>query len=204
MKCLKNPAGFLPAPTSPLSLGMKCKHPNPRKLSWTRPREVFCQQWTLNAWRSLDILDRHSRQVVTVIELLSPTNKNPGADRDQYLGKRGQLLHSPVHFVEIDLLRGGPRMPVEGVPPCAYLVMVSRTPQRPETDLWPIQLREKLPVIPLPLKQPDPDASIDLQSLVHRVYDAAGFQNYIYDAAPEPALKPEDAAWAKQFIPVRN
>jgi hypothetical protein len=148
----------------------------------------------------LEVRDRQSRQVVTVIELLSPTNKNPGADRDQYVGKRAVLLHSPVHFVEIDLLRGGPRMPVEGVPACAYLLMVSRAEQRPHTGLWPLQLRESLPQIPVPLRQPDPDARIQLQALVHRVYDAAGFKSYIYDLVPEPPLGSDDLAWARQFI----
>src|SRR5690349_15900943 len=64
----------------------------------------------------LEIRDRHNRQLVTVVELLSPSNKRAGPDRDQYLTKRGQLLASPVHFVEIDLLRGGPRLPLVDPP----------------------------------------------------------------------------------------
>jgi Protein of unknown function (DUF4058) len=63
-----------------------------------------------------------------------------------------------------------------------------------------LQLREPLPQIPVPLRQPDPDARIELQALVHRVYDTAGFQNYIYDSAPEPPLGPEDATCAQQFL----
>ena len=43
-----------------------------------------------------------------MIELLSPANKTPGPDREQYLAKRMELLNGPVHLVEIDLLRGGP------------------------------------------------------------------------------------------------
>ena len=54
----------------------------------------------------VEIRDRRDRELVTVIELLSPTNELPGPDREQYLAKRMELLHGPVHLVEIDLLRG--------------------------------------------------------------------------------------------------
>jgi hypothetical protein len=59
----------------------------------------------------LEIRDRDSHELVTVVELLSPSNKYAGPDREQYLAKARILQRSPVHFVEIDLLRGGPRMP---------------------------------------------------------------------------------------------
>src|SRR5262249_30145675 len=52
----------------------------------------------------VEIRDREDNQLITVVELLSPSNKLTGPDRDQYLTKRGQLLSSPVHFVECDLL----------------------------------------------------------------------------------------------------
>lgn len=60
----------------------------------------------------VEIRDRESRRLVTVIELLSPSNKRPGGDREQYLAKRSDLLASPTHLVEIDLIRGGRRMPM--------------------------------------------------------------------------------------------
>ena len=61
-----------------------------------------------------------------MIELLSPANKQPGSDREQYIHKRRQLLCSQTHLVELDLLRGGPRMPVEELPACDYYALVSR------------------------------------------------------------------------------
>jgi hypothetical protein len=149
----------------------------------------------------VEIRDRHDRQLITVLELLSPSNKLAGPDREQYLAKRGQPLGSPVHFVEIDLLRGGPRLPLEGLPDCDYYVLVSRAEQRPAADLWPIRLREGLPVIPVPLRPPHGDAQVDLQQVLHRIYDAAGYQDYIYQGQPQPRLSPEDAAWAQQFVP---
>ena len=139
---------------------------------------------------------------MTVLELLSPTNKYNGPDRVQYLGKRGSLLASRVHFVEIDLLRGGTRMPFETpLPLCDYCVMVSRMENRPEAELWPISLRDSLPTIPVPVRESDPDAVIDLQAALHHIYDAAGYANYIYEGWPEPRLSAEDAIWAKALLP---
>ena len=148
----------------------------------------------------LEIRDRRDRKLVTVIELLSPSNKYSGTDREQYLHKRGQLLASRTHLVEIDLLRGGPRMPFgRALPECEYYVMVSRVELRPhQADLWPIRLRDPLPTIPIPLRDSDPDVRVDLQAVLHRVYDAARYGNYIYEGAPYPALGAADADWARQ------
>jgi hypothetical protein len=65
----------------------------------------------------IEITDRRNRKVVTVIELLSPTNKTPGPDRDQYVSKRAFLLNGSAHFVEIDLRRGGTRPQPPVLPP---------------------------------------------------------------------------------------
>jgi hypothetical protein len=149
----------------------------------------------------LEIRDRQSRELITVIELLSPSNKRPGTDRNQYVAKRRGLLASPAQLVEIDLLRGGRPLPLAHRPPCDYSVLVSRVEQRPVADFWPIGIREPLPVIPIPLRPPDGDARVDLQEVLHRVYDAAGYEYFIYAGAPNPPLGPEDAAWARQFVP---
>ena len=109
----------------------------------------------------LTIRDRRNREIVTVIEILSPTNKR-GDHRGQYLAKRASLLKSPVHLVEIDLLRGGTPLPPEERPDCTYSVLVSRAEERPDADFWPFRLRDPLPVIPVPLRFEDADASLDL------------------------------------------
>ncbi len=67
----------------------------------------------------VEIRDRRSKALVTVLELLSPSNKS-GRDRPQYVRKRQILLASSVNLVEIDLLRGGARMPFLDLPPCDY------------------------------------------------------------------------------------
>lgn len=152
----------------------------------------------------LEIRDRAGRKLVTAIELLSPSNKRPGSDRQQYLHKRKQYAESGVHLVEIDLLRGGPRMPLVPLPPCDYYVVVCRAEKRRDEGIWPIRLRDPLPTIPIPLHTGDADAALDLQALLHRVYDAAGYRHYIYDSPPEPPLPAEDAAWVEATASTRG
>ena len=149
----------------------------------------------------LEIRDRLGRELIAVVELLSPANKRGGADREQYIAKREQLLKSAAHFVEIDLLRGGRPMPLENRPRCDYSVLVSRAESRPRAGLWPIRLRQRLPIIPIPLVPGDPDARIDLQEILHQVYDATGYEDFIYAGRPHPALSSKDAAWARTFVP---
>lgn len=152
----------------------------------------------------LEIRDRRSRELITVVEMLSPSNKKPGPDREQYLGKRGTLLHSTAHFVEIDLLRAWPKMPMEEAASCDYSVMVSRVEERPHAGFWPLRLRDPLPSIPIPLRLPHADVEVDLQAVLHRVYDSAQYGNYIYDETPYPRLSPEDAAWAASLIAAKS
>lgn len=148
----------------------------------------------------LEIRDRELRRLVAVIELLGPANKHPGRVREQYLAKRETYLESESHFLEIDLLRGGVRPPWRSFPECAYYAVVSRAADRPEAGLWPILLRQPLPVIPVPLRPGDADAALDLQQILHRVYDAAGYAHYIYEAQPVPPLSGADRAWAEGLL----
>ena len=149
---------------------------------------------------TIEIRDGRNRRLITAIEFLSPTNKRPGPDRDLYLAKRARMLHNHVNLVEIDLLRGWPRMPMTGTPECDYLAMVARTGDWPRAGIWPIGLRDPLPAIPIPLDPPDPDVKIDLQDLLNRTYDAGGYARFLYDGDPEPPLRPEDAAWASEML----
>jgi hypothetical protein len=145
----------------------------------------------------LEISDRAGREVVCVLELLSPSNKRSGPDREQYLAKRRQILASNVHLVEIDLLRGFPRMPIEKLPACDYCVLVSRWQVRPRAGTWPLLLRDRLPEIPIPLRAPDDDARLDLQQVLNRAYDSAKYGDFLYDQSPEPPLAPADEFWAR-------
>jgi hypothetical protein len=149
----------------------------------------------------VEVRDREGAQIVTVIELLSPANKRSGGDREQYLHKRKEVLLSSAHFVEIDLLRGGPRLPADGLPLCDYYAAVSRVEERPKVGVWPVRLRDRLPPIPIPLTAPDPDVRLDLQAMLDLVYDRARYGPKLYRRPIVPPLAPEDAGWAKQFVP---
>jgi Protein of unknown function (DUF4058) len=149
----------------------------------------------------IEIIDVRTRKVVTVIEVLSPTNKRSGPDRDDYLNKRATLTLGLVNFVEIDLRRCGTRPQPPGLPHCDYYVLVARKQEWPRFDFWPLGLRDRLPVIGVPLLPPDADVLLDLQAVLNRTYDAAGYGDYVYSETPEPPLSPEDAAWAKSLIP---
>jgi len=150
--------------------------------------------------RSLAVRDREGGQVVTAIEVLSPTNKDPSKHRDQYEAKRLRLIESGVNLVEIDLLRGWGRMPMDGLPPCDYCVMVSRSEEWPRAGVWPLGLRDVLPKVPTPLRPPDPDAWLDLQAALHRVYDDAGYARRLYRHEPNPPLAADEQAWARQLL----
>ncbi|MFO0851641.1 MAG: DUF4058 family protein [Gemmataceae bacterium] len=148
---------------------------------------------------ALVIRDRDGDEVVTVIELLSRANKYAGPDREQYLAKRREVLRSPVHFVEIDLLRGGPRTPPNEGLKCDYCAIVSRAEERPRAGVWAWRLRDPLPVLPIPLR--DSEARLDLKAAIDRLYDEGVYAPFLYDHQPEPPLRADDAAWASQFVP---
>ena len=168
------------------------------------PLQVELPSQDIERLAFLEIRDRRSRELITVIELLSPSNKRAGADREQYLSKREALLGSRAHLVELDLLRGGRPMPVAERPDCDYSVLVSRVDERPRAGFWPIRLRDRLPEIPIPLRPPDGDARLDLQEIIDRIYDASGYEDYLYEGSPDPLLTPDDDVWARQFVPARS
>jgi hypothetical protein len=129
----------------------------------------------------IEILDRYrDLGVVTVIEIVSPSNKAAGPGRDSYLAKQRAIRGSECHLIEIDLLRHGtrdlsvPDSHVERLRPFDYLVCVNRWPARNRYELYPCSLRDPLPTIGVPLADPDPDAPLALQSALGHAYKAGG------------------------------
>ena len=152
----------------------------------------------------LEIVDSQGGEVVTVIEILSPANKTPGADgRESYLKKRREVLRSSTHMVEIDLLRRGRRsVPADTLPPCEYVVHVSRSDRRPVGQLWPIRLVQPLPTIAVPLLGSEASVPLDLQAVLSQAYDNAGYDltiDYSTDP-PLPALSNENAEWMRALL----
>jgi hypothetical protein len=155
----------------------------------------------------LVIRERETMEVVTVVESLSPSNKRSSADgRREYLDKRAQVLQSRSHLVELDLLRGGVRPPmITALPPGDYYAIISRRQRRPRAEVYAWGLRQPLPVIPVPLKDTDPDVSLDLQDAFRTVYDRARYGLSLdYAAALDPPLSEADRAWAQELLAARG
>jgi hypothetical protein len=142
-------------------------------------------------------------EVVTVIELLSHTNKRAGDDRQSYLSKREAYIDSDVHFVEIDLLRAYEPMPYTAHPTADYRIFVRRKERPRKAHLYPFTLRQPVPTFPLPLLPGDQEPLVDLGALIHEVYDRARYKLVIdYRQPPTPALTQEDAAWVREYLAV--
>jgi hypothetical protein len=140
---------------------------------------------------------------VTVVEVLSPGNKTPGSDgRRVYLAKRNEILQSRAHLVELDLLRGGARLPLLGAIPAGdYYAIVSRQQRRPKVDVFAWSLRDALPEIPIPLQPEDPEAALNIQAAFSIVYDRARYDRSLdYGAALNPAPGPGDSEWVSHII----
>lgn len=149
-----------------------------------------------------------TNELVTAVEILSPYNKR-GEGLNEYRRKRSKLLSSPIHLVEIDLLRGGQRPGREVEEPpleeADYILLVNRSREddpRRISEIWPAALNEALPVLPIPLTAPDPDAPLDLNASIRSIYDRAGYAWRLtyQQPAPPPKLRPEMAAWLEQHL----
>lgn len=166
------------------------------------PAERFVME-TPESLVTIEIRDTTKRQLVTAIEVLSPTNKH-GDGRDEYLAKRRRILLSTAHLIEIDLLRQGQRVPMQQpLPPMPYFVFLSRAEKRPLTDIWPVAFNEPLPVVPVPLLPEDTDTPLDLQLIFTNTYDLLGYDLAVdYSQPPEISLNKEAVAWAEACLKV--
>lgn len=165
--------------------------------------------------RYLEIRAVPSGEVVTVIEILSPANKRGGsAGRRRFQKKRDDVTAGDTNWLEIDLLRAGQRTPFgQTVPPHDYLVfsdrytgrMIEEELEEPYQDrvqlLWPITVRQKLPVVAVPLRPGDPDVPLDLSAVLTSCYDRADYAADLDYAAPATdPLGPDDAGWADALL----
>jgi hypothetical protein len=157
----------------------------------------------------LEISDAVSgERIVTVIEVLSPSNKRPGPGRDLYLRKQAEILSSTTNLVEIDLLRDGD--PTVAIPSqrrrqSAYGVVVTRVVDRFRRDLYPIRLLDRLPRVAIPLGEGDPAAVLDVQAMLDETYEKGGFGRRVdYSRSPVPPLSASEEAWAIEVLAART
>jgi len=169
---------------------------------------------------AVEIRDVAHRRLVTLIEILSPANKYGEGSRE-YEERRLELLKTRTHILEIDLLRAGRRIQLAGEPPPGdYYVYLSRVERRPYTQVWTVDLRDRLPKVPVPLGEPDPDVPLDLQEAVDACFQLvarASPERDLLSAThpscvamerlldysgppPPPRLSPADSAWLAEVL----
>jgi len=140
--------------------------------------------------------------VITTIEVLSPKNKRSGRGRDLYETKRLAVMGSRTHLVEIDLLRAGEPMPVLNANiQSHYRILVSRSHQRPRAELYAFNVQSAIPTLALPLQAGDEEPLVDLNALLHRIYDEGGYDLRLdYSQEPLPGFQQEDALWLATWL----
>ena len=154
----------------------------------------------------IEIVDASSgNRLITTIEFLSPTNKLPGDDREQYLQKQRQVKRAGANLVEIDLTRKGtwtmaiPRNDVPTSHRTTYRICVWRAGDLGCYDVYRVLLLLRLPSIDVPLRSADADVVLDLQPLVDRCYEMGSY-DLDYRTDPEPMLDAEDAKLADEWL----
>lgn len=150
----------------------------------------------------LEIREVTTKEVVTVIELLSPVNKRSGKGRQVYQNKRDRILGSLTHLVEIDLLRAGEPMPIlkQGIK-SHYRILVSRGDCRPSAELYIFNLQQAIPSFPLPLRSGEEEPILDLQTLLNGIYERGAYDLKLdYSTETVPPLPEADAFWLDTLL----
>lgn len=161
--------------------------------------EIVAEREERERW--IRIIHRPDDALVTVIEVLSPTNKNSDG-YPEYRAKRAAILAQNVSLVELDLLLGGHRMEDFARGPAGdYFAVVARAEERHRRRLaygWP--LRHRLPTIPVPLRPGDGSVDLDLSAAFADAYDRGRYARRLrYGAPPQAPLGDADRAWAVEL-----
>ncbi|MGC1275182.1 MAG: DUF4058 family protein [Planctomycetaceae bacterium] len=156
--------------------------------------------------RSVQIVERNGGRVVTSIEFLSPHNKLTERARALFRRKQELMLAGGVNIVEIDLVRQGgwalsvrePLKPQSWSYP--YRVCVIRAMRKSFAECYSLPLRERLPVIRIPLRPDDRDVTLDLQVLIDAAWRDGGYDDFDRIHESIPPFEPSDAEWVAQRL----
>ncbi len=167
----------------------------------TKPQRVQIKMpWDVKE-RYLEIREVATKELITVLEILSPANKRAGEGRSLYESKRIQVLTSQTNLVEIDLLRSGQSMTVQGAQDSQYRILVSRASDRPDADLFAFNLQEAIPDFPVPLRGEKPEPIVGLQTILNDTYQRGRLDLLIdYSNDPVPKLDASDRLWMQQLL----
>jgi len=188
---VKTSAKSSPSPEG--NLAVASPPSQPIKVTLSLPTKV--KEWYL------EVKEVESGEVITAIEILSPKNKAAGEGRKSYQRKRQQILTSLTNLIEIDLLRRGKKMVVDIPVKSDYHILVSRSSDRPQADLYAFNLPDPIPEIPLPLTGGELEPKINLQELLNSVYDLGSYDLVIdYQKEPIIPLGKRDRSWADDLL----
>ncbi len=149
---------------------------------------------------SVEIRTVAHNELVTCIEILSPVNKRE-PNLTQYRKKRERLRQGEVHLLEIDLIRRGSRVwHSTQIPPVPYVIALTRDVAE-FMEVWPLNLADPLPLVPVPLRIPDREVSLDLAAALKTVYEEAYYHLSIdyHQAPPPPVFAEKELAWLKEL-----
>ena len=166
------------------------------------PDQIVLEDHVPPRW--LEITDSTGR-LVTVIELLSPSNKT--YDRQEYKLRQHRYLECHVNLVEIDLLLAGAHTvavspdllkPADGS--ARYMVCAARAAVSSQREIYLLPLRERLKPVRIPLRATDKDVILDLQPLIDRSYQTGRYWQTDYTRPLPQPLSDADAAWATELL----
>ena len=149
--------------------------------------------------RRIRIVDRTSRKVVTVVEILGSSNRESIRLTAPPEGLKCNLMR-------LDLLRRQSRtLPGSSSPEGEYVVTLQRTSRPHQVELWPVRLQDPFPTVPLPTDGQALDSLLRLQPILERVYDRGGYDLEIdYRKEPVPELPPDLARWADELLRAKD
>jgi Protein of unknown function (DUF4058) len=127
----------------------------------------------------LDILRLPDMELVTTVEVMSPSNKF-GAGWGEFQLKRESLLHSGVHFVEIDLYLGGTgSQAIDGKHQNDYSALTFYAGENRQLKWYSWDIAQPLPRIAIPLRSPDKDILLDIAKVFDATFGRARFDRKI-------------------------
>src|SRR6266511_4112834 len=152
----------------------------------------------------IEVRQRSDGKLVTLVEVVSPTNKMVPSARQAYLTKRGEAKAHGASLVEIDLvLQGQPTLEYsrDGLPDWDYAVTVTRSTQPERYEIYTATLQKRLPRFRLPLAADDRDTVLDLQAAFTRCYDQSNFASKIdYQRDPPTSITDDDRKWLDELL----
>ena len=157
----------------------------------------------------IEIRDASSgHQIVTVIEVLSAANKAGANGTQEYRRKatgnsvrQNEPRQRLIYFAAASASRRYRWRQSRRLIARRIMSASSAGWRGDEFEIFRAPLRERLPIIRIPLRRTDADVTLDLQGLVEQAYLTGRYDDDIdYRNDPEPPFDGDDARWADELL----